>query len=507
MTSMVKKIFSKVEFGDFQTPYSLACDICKFLDFLGIQPLSILEPTCGVGNFLQGALQTFSTCKEFVGFDINNEYLEEFKQRTLSLPNSPVKLRNSNFFQVNWQDVLEKIPKPVLILGNPPWVTNSELGNLNGGNLPTKSNFQGYKGIDALTGKSNFDISEWMITRLLYLLQEYDGYLAMLCKTSVARKVLKQAWRNNYRLAKAAIYIIDAKKHFNVSVGACLLLCWTGNSPSAPKCNVYEGLSNNNKIASIGMCGSELLADVEMYHKWSRLDGREHYKWRSGVKHDCAKVMEFYREGNILRNGLGETCCLEDKYLYPIYKSSDIAGNNNVCPRLWVLITQKNVKDDTENIKELAQKTWDYLVAHAEMLDNRKSAIYRKRPRFSIFGIGEYSFSPWKVAISGLYKNTNFAVISPHEGRPTMLDDTCYFISCNNNEEAKLLSGLLNSEAAKKFIRSLVFFDSKRPVTLDILRRLDLMALAEELGKKELLQRFVACPKKCQAETLQKNLF
>ena len=35
-----------------------------------------------------------------------------------------------------------------------------------------------------------------------------------------------------------------------------------------------------------------------------------------------------------------------------------------------------------------------------KILDNRKSSIYNKRPRFSIFGIGDYSFSKWKVAIS-----------------------------------------------------------------------------------------------------------
>ena len=88
-----------------------------------------------------------------------------------------------------------------------------------------------------------------------------------------------------------------------------------------------------------------------------------------------------------------------------------------------------------------------------------------------------------------------------------MLDDTCYFISCKNGEEAELLAELLNSESSKMFIRSLVFFDSKRPITIDILRRIDLVALAEELGKKELLQRFITYPKKCRAETLQKSLF
>ena len=31
---------------------------------------------------------------------------------------------------------------------------------------PTKENFQGFSGIAARTGKSNFDISEWMLIQL-----------------------------------------------------------------------------------------------------------------------------------------------------------------------------------------------------------------------------------------------------------------------------------------------------------------------------------------------------
>ena len=60
---------------------------------------------------------------------------------------------------VDWDAVLAGDPGPWLVLGNPPWVTNAELGLLKNSNLPIKSNFQGHKGLEALTGKANFDIS------------------------------------------------------------------------------------------------------------------------------------------------------------------------------------------------------------------------------------------------------------------------------------------------------------------------------------------------------------
>ena len=70
------------------------------------------------------------------------------------------------------------------------------------------------------------------------------------------------------------------------------------------------------------------------------------------------------------------------------------------------------------------------------MLDGRGSSIYRSCPPFSIFGIGEYSFAPWKVAISGFYKRLSFVAVAPLDGKPAMLDDTCYFLPCQTAGQA-----------------------------------------------------------------------
>ena len=45
------------------------------------------------------------------------------------------------------------------------------------------------------------------------------------------------------------------------------------------------------------MHNTEILAELKKYEKWSQLDGPVPFKWRSGVKHDCARIMEFTREG------------------------------------------------------------------------------------------------------------------------------------------------------------------------------------------------------------------
>jgi len=41
---------------------------------------------------------------------------------------------------------------------------------------------------------------------------------------------------------------------------------------------------------------------------------------------------------------------------------------------------------------------------------------------------GSLFFKPYKVAISGLYKSSHFSLLLPVDGKPVMLDDTCYLL-------------------------------------------------------------------------------
>jgi hypothetical protein len=191
--------------------------------------------------------------------------------------------------------------------------------------------------------------------------------------------------------------------------------------------------------------------------------------------------MEFKKQGTTLVNGAGECVEVEQTYLYPLLKSSDLA-NGRLTPQRYVLVTQRRPGDDTRDISRTAPQTWSYLERHADALDRRQSIIYQKRSRFSVFGIGDYTFSPWKVAVSGLYKNFRFEVVGRYQGKPVVLDDTCYFVPCSSEQEVSFVSLLLNSDIAKRFLRTLVFHDAKRPVTIDVLNRIDLKRVAERLG-------------------------
>ena len=155
------------EFGDFQTPDALAARACQILAHRGTRPASLLEPTCGVGNFLFAAIKQFPKLTTGLGIDINNDYVCRVRERLVSSSYADkITVLRQSFFDVDWKNILCDLPEPILVVGNPPWVTNSTLGAIGSSNLPQKSNFQNYNGLEALTGKSNFDISEWMLIKL-----------------------------------------------------------------------------------------------------------------------------------------------------------------------------------------------------------------------------------------------------------------------------------------------------------------------------------------------------
>lgn len=461
---------TRIEFGDFQTPTALAQSVCRRLLALGVAPRSLVEPTCGVGNLLLVATEIFKgSLRSITAMDVNADYIHQTRAR-LQKNHLHQQVERASFFDIDWQTRLKKLAEPILVLGNPPWVTNSDLGALHSHNTPDKSNHRGHKGLDALTGKSNFDISEWMLTRLLSCLAGRRATLAMLCKTAVARKVLLTAWRARLPIERASLHRIDSARHFNAAVDAGLLFIELGERPADPTCALFPDLDASTPTSTFGHRDDFLIADTLLYDKHRHLLGAPHRRWRSGIKHDCAPVMEFKHAPD-----------LEHHLLYPLLKSSDLARSPTTAPSRTMLVTQTTIGEDTSKIASSAPRTWAYLIKHKEQLDRRASSIYRGKPAFSMFGIGDYTFSRWKVAISGLYKRLHFTILGPHHDRPVVLDDTCYFFACTSEAEAHLLAKLLNSSTAHEFFNSFIFWDAKRPITAELLNRLDLRRLAAAL--------------------------
>ena len=75
-----------------------------------------------------------------------------------------------------------------------------------------------------------------------------------------------------------------------------------------------------------------------------------------------------------------------------------------------------------------------------------------------MFGAGDDTFAPWKAALSGFDKRLRFSVVGGLNGKPTVFDDTAYFIACRTQDEAIYLPSLPNSEPAAEFFSAFIFW-------------------------------------------------
>lgn len=470
----------KREYGDYQTPVYFAEKVCKYLkNIRHIQPSAIIEPTCGKGNFLKSSL--LFDADEYYGIEINPEYCKQCEEY---IQNDKVQIINSDFFSFSSKKLIKDMHQ-TLIIGNPPWVTNSKLSKLGSNNLPIKTNFKKLKGIDAITGASNFDICEYIILQLVNEYKNTNTVISMLCKTSVARNVFKELKRNCITFKTFDILEFDATKVFGINASACILLIYfTEKNISSDVCNVYDFEYPERIKFQFSYLDGRFYSNLNK--PTEDFDGHCCFEWRQGVKHDCSKIMELTMNNGILQNGLKKNVKIEKDIVFPLVKSS-MFKKPIICDfSKYVIVTQKKIREDTKYLKYSVPETWNYLNQYMELFEKRKSSIYRGAPPFSMFGIGEYSYAQYKVGISGFYKEPLFSLLYSDNNQPVMTDDTSYFICFDNYDMAYVAMLLLNSEKVHKFLKSIAFLDAKRPYTKKVLERLDFGKIVSTLTFNEI---------------------
>lgn len=487
-----------LEYGDYQTPDDFVKKVCKYLrEEIEIKPRVIIEPTFGLGNFITGALEEFKELEKVYGVEINEDYYTFTNQRVkenIKDSNIVVELYNENIFTFDFEKIKSNVEteEQLLIIGNPPWVTNSELTTIESMNLPVKENFKGLSGLDAITGKGNFDIAEYIILQLLNEFKDYKScYVAMLCKNIVGRNIVRDLQRYNFNLSEIKMITFNALTTFGVNCEAGLLVMKIGGEKRLI-CDVYDFDNTKEKIRSFGWVDNNFISDIGNYT--DSIDGKCQFEWRQGIKHDCSKVMELSirQDDKTYINGYKQVIDVEDDYIYPLLKSSDIKQyiSTQENTRKNLIVTQKRVGEETNSINNNSPKLWRYLEENSQYLDNRKSTIYKKAPRFAIFGVGDYSYRPYKVGISGFYKNPLFTLAynDVEEEKSIMFDDTCYILGFEEYNDALITMLIMNSSIVQEFLKSIAFIDSKRPYTKEVLKRIDLVKATTKISYQELLE-------------------
>jgi hypothetical protein len=451
--------------GDFQTPPELASLVVAALRDRGVQPVRVLEPTCGSGAFLDAAAAAFPAA-ELLGIEYQRERygaaLDRLRERVAQLAVRYANAYELDFAQLPWRGGGE-----LLVVGNPPWVTAAALGRVTSGAVqPPRSNPHRLRGLAARTGAANFDVAEFLFLKLLADLSAEPVTLALLVKESVARNVLSTASERAGAITAAEVVRIDARRWFDVAVDACCLIVRA--EPGAQRCAAAI-LRADFDGPSIGRVAATRSQPVPG-------DG---VRFRQGIKHDAADVFELRWAGDGWVNGFHERVDVEPEFVYPLIKARALHAGETETARggarpepTAVLVPQQRLGAATDVLAQRAPRLWRYFNEHGERIDARKSSIYRQAPRFAIFGVGPYTFAPWKVAVAGLYAQPRFRIIGPRAGRPVILGDTSYFAAFDDEAAARAFACRCMSAAAAAAVTQRIV-RGKRPITKALLDAID----------------------------------
>ena len=157
---------------------------------------------------------------------------------------------------------------------------------------------------------------------------------------------------------------------------------------------------------------------------------------------------------------------VESELIYPLLRGADV-GRWSATPTAHILLTHK----PTMRLKAVPElqmqtdypKTFTYLKRFETMLRKRPAfhRFFKKEaPFYSIFNIGEYTFSPWKVVWREVANELDAAVIGPldrADGRKTTIPDhTCILIPCEHKDEAHYICSALNCSPVRLAIRNYI---------------------------------------------------
>lgn len=458
--------------GDFQTPEALASEVWRCLDATGVDVF--IEPTVGEGVFLATVPQAFAGVP-WLAWDINPAYVE----RTAAVATARrlhATIAVEDTFDLDRESLAATIrDRTVLAIGNPPWVTSASQASVERKNLPRKWNRFGLRGLDAVTGKANFDTAEAVLLAVIDALREArEIRLAFLIKRSVALKMSRDLLGTG-GVIRASFSRIDAKRSFGAAVEAGLfeLVIQPGVSVGCTALRMRPSLgASTNEVA--GLVDGRFVPDIAAYQaaRGAEAAPGTGLIWRQGIKHDLARVLELRATSDgHWENGSGEAVDVEPEVLCPLFKSSDLAVGRPAgrCFPLYQFDLSGPVPDLRERWPKLAR----YLDSHSDRFDERGSSIYRGKPDFMLFGVGDYTRAPYKVAISGFYKKPSFRVLgSEGDGPPPLVDDTCYLLPFSRLDQAEAMAAHLNSAAVQTLLAALADRTAKRPYTKEVLGRI-----------------------------------
>lgn len=158
---------------------------------------------------------------------------------------------------------------------------------------------------------------------------------------------------------------------------------------------------------------------------------------------------------------------METDFLYPLLRGKDVKKWKYQLEYSIVLpYTDDGKVVAKEELLTQCPNTFDYFYEDRNGFIPilRERATYKKfilrrderAPEYSLYNIGEYTFSPYKVVWKALAKDVAAVTISQDEGRMLIPDHNLLMVPLENEAEAYYLTGILNADIVSRFVNAYV---------------------------------------------------
>ncbi|WP_117368105.1 N-6 DNA methylase [Natrarchaeobaculum sulfurireducens] len=515
----------RLQLGEYYTPSGVAQLSVGELTVNDYETDTFLDPGCGSGIFLatcidekREALEDDLSPKALVdaitetvfGVDLNPvavksaklsyllsllPLLEEASVDRLELPvflADSLKLTRDDQIQFGGE-VLELSVDH--LVGNPPWIT---WGNLSEQvrdawreKYVKQLDLLPHQGVETRLGHANDDISVPFIWVCIHHYLNKNGHASFVLKRDImkgpAGRLLRTQRVNSRPVAVRHVHDFNRLQPFGDDVGVHSAI-YTLRADSKPEFPIvatsWKKVSGKPSFTSVDVMRETLkheetgmipVEEDDPSSSWVREDaenralGECEHDIRHGVKDDATDVY------SIDRDQLGD---LEPDFVYPYLKSKHVVKYGLFGHELHLVPIKKANEDNETEIQNNCPKTYEYLKSHRQALEDRSSTWLDKGTFYNVFGLGEYTWSDYKVVWCRLGFKPHFTVVSTVDDedlgeKMVVPGDHFMFISTDDEYEAHFLCGLLNSSIYQKSIKGIAS-EGKSSLSKTVVSKLEL---------------------------------
>ncbi|WP_168216308.1 N-6 DNA methylase [Halorussus halobius] len=529
----------RLQLGEYYTPRGVAELAVGELDVNDPESDTFLDPGCGSGIFLATCIDAK---RDTLGDDLEPEALVDVITDTVyGVDLNPVAVKSAKLsYLLSLLPVLEegdvdRLELPVFLadslkltrndqirfgddtidltvdhlVGNPPWIT---WGNLSESvrdawreKYVKQLDLLPHQGVETRLGHVNDDISVPFIWVCIHHYLDEEGDASFVLKRDIMKGPagrLLRTQRVNSRPAAvrhihdfnrlrpfgddvgvhSAIYTLDAdvESEFPIAVDS-----WK-KTDGKPSFSTVEAMHNTLEHEETGMIPVE---EDDLSSSWVREDaenralGECEHDIRHGVKDDAKDVYSIDREQ------LNE---LEHDHIYPYIKSKHVVKYGLFGHALHLVPIKKANENNETELQNNCPETYEYLESNKQALEDRSSTWLDKGTFYNVFGLGEYTWSDYKVVWCRLGFKPHFAVVSTVDDedldeKMVIPGDHFMFISTDDKYEAHFLCGLLNSSIYQKSIKGIAS-EGKSSLSKTAISKLELPEYKETEDSKRLAE-------------------